>query len=108
MTELYFTDPSRPVDSRGLPMLLWNGKPVCPLPHVELFMYQPKEVHITLFVRVADSMGRQYYDKCHQVELDEWLDRWWNNPEGVLIGLGWSYNEKRATPNTTLADLGLI
>ena len=103
-------DPLRPRNMRGLPMLLWQQSPVAIIPSLILSMYADQKVHIGITVAIASSTGRTYYKTLSSELVPQWLELWWNDPESILLELGWTFNSTsfRAQPEAiSLSDLGL-
>jgi hypothetical protein len=117
-------DPNRPRSSSNLPMLTWEGKPVCILPTVMIFplLGEKPGWHITISTCYKLNVARNYMKRVYDTDsssatqlLGEEMAAWESDPEEYLRSLGWKWEDSGPAPVTaakpkitlTLEDIGL-
>lgn len=88
---MHILDPLRPKYQNGLPMLLWNSVPVTIVPSLLINLLPSGQVNITANVCYRFGTARYYGQNIDHFSVADWLDKWFNGPEEILIPLGWHW-----------------
>lgn len=99
-------DPSRPKNERGMPRLVWEGKPVAIVPHLMFYPAVEDTWHIMACVCYRFGVSRYYGERVINPFFT--ITAWEEDTEALLQLWGWKWEAARpALRVVPKADLDL-